>query len=144
VSDEQQITAVDDTDCMKTEKECMAASASSSDTFDIIDSKDLEHITIVSKDTVENDDAKTTAVDIAKNASSSTNTPLSGAAGDIDIASIDTCKPCQSPCNLSRVNEDEEEEDCSCTTTGSRSPTPVHFEITARGVKVISDRESFL
>lgn len=144
VSDEQQITLIDDTDCMKTEKECMAASASSSDTFDIIDSKDLEHLNIVSKDTVENDDAKTNAVDNAKNASSSTNTPLSGAAGDIDIASIDTCKPCQSPCNLSRVNEDEEEEDCSCTTTGSRSPTPVHFEITARGVKVISDRESFL
>ena len=142
MSDEQQVTAVDDTDCMKTEKECMAASASSSDTFDIIDSKDLEHLNIVSKDTVENDDANTNAVDNAKNASSSTSTP--GAAGDMDISSIDTCKPCQSPCNLSRVNEDEEEEDCSCTTTGSRSPTPVHFEITARGGKAISDRESFL
>jgi len=41
-------------------------------------------------------------------------------------------------------NEEEEAEDCSCTTTGSRSPTPVHFEITSKGVKVISDKESFL
>ena len=39
---------------------------------------------------------------------------------------------------------EDESEDCSCTTTGSRSPTPVQFEITPKGVKVISDRESFL
>ena len=53
------------------------------------------------------------------------------------------CSP--SPCNLPPLNEDDdEEEDCSCTTTGSRSPTPVQFEITPKGVKVISDKESFL
>lgn len=38
----------------------------------------------------------------------------------------------------------EEDDDYSCTSTGSRSPTPVHFEITPKGVKVISDKESFL
>lgn len=128
---------------MKTEKECMAASASSSDTFDMIDSKDLEPNLNVSKDNtvVAENDAKTNAVDCAEIVTTSiTNAPKNG---DIDNASKDICKPCPSPCYLSRVNEDEDD-DCSCTTTGSRSPTPVHFEITAKGVKVISDRESFL
>ena len=48
--------------------------------------------------------------------------------------------------NIIEDDDDEEEEDCSCTTTGSNSncPTPVHFEITPKGVKVISDKESFL
>ena len=48
--------------------------------------------------------------------------------------------------NIEDEDEEEEEEDCSCTTTGSNSncPTPVHFEITPKGVKVISDKESFL
>ena len=56
---------------------------------------------------------------------------------------VPKCSP--SPCNLPPLNEDEDEEDdCSCTTTGSRSPTPVQFEITPKGVKVISDKESFL
>ena len=48
--------------------------------------------------------------------------------------------------NIEDHDEEDEEEDCSCTTTGSNSncPTPVHFEITPKGVKVISDKESFL
>ena len=48
--------------------------------------------------------------------------------------------------NIIEDDDEEEEEDCSCTTTGSNSncPTPVHFEITPKGVKVISDKESFL
>ena len=155
VSDQQMQD--DNTDCMKAEKECMAASASSSDTFDIIDCKDLEHLHVSSsssKDQVvaENvleKDMIATVDSSGTNVTTSTTCTTSDSSGYI-FASFDSTPPkptCQSPCNaLPRVNEDddEEEEDCSCTTTGSRSPTPVHFEITAKGVKVISDRESFL
>ena len=44
MSDEQKIKAVDNSHCMKTEKECMAASAPTLGTFDIINSIDLESI----------------------------------------------------------------------------------------------------
>jgi hypothetical protein len=40
--------------------------------------------------------------------------------------------------------EENDDDDSRTTTTGSRSPTPVQFEITSKGVKVISDKESFL
>ena len=138
-SPNQQTTAVQDTVCMKAESNCMPAMSASStasgdaavaaaaetgpDTLDNIESKHSEKLPVF-KDHVENDDTKHIVLD-------STTTQSSV----VDIAT--------KTCNLACVNEDEDE-DCSCTTTSSRSPTPVHFEITAKGVKVISDRDSFL
>jgi hypothetical protein len=96
---------------------CMMTS-SLEKTFDIIDySKDL--------------------LDVAKNSTETLPEPLAEAEPDLDAEK----NPKED--DIEENNEDEDE-DCSCTTTGSRSPTPVHFEITPKGVKVISDKESFL
>ena len=116
---------------MKAEMNCMLAMSTSSEagpdcTLDNIERKHSEKLTVFKDDKVENDNTKEPiALD------STTQSCV------VDIGS--------NTCNLACVNEDDNDtEDCSCTTTGSRSPTPVHFEITAKGVKVISDRESFL
>ena len=110
--------------------------------FDIIDAKEMD---LVMDETDTKDDNE------GPNESLNSPTPL--VTNEIETAVensqemhatvVPKCSP--SPCNLPPLNEDEdEEEDCSCTTTGSRSPTPVQFEITPKGVKVISDKESFL
>ena len=114
------------------------------DTFDIIDTTDVDtEIGSVNEDGILNVSSSPINLvnEISDQVESSNNDSFSK-------HETDKPKRTPSPCNLPPLNEDnddvDEEEDCSCTTTGSRSPTPVQFEITPKGVKVISDKESFL
>ena len=118
------------------------------DTFDIIDTTDVDtEIGSVNEDGILN--VSSSPINLVNEISDQVESS-SVLCNDDSFSKHETDKPKRtpSPCNLPPLNEDnddvDEEEDCSCTTTGSRSPTPVQFEITPKGVKVISDKESFL
>lgn len=119
------------------------------DTFDIIDTKDVD-VDMGPPPAMED-----STLDVS---SSPNNCLMNEPVNDVEssvlsISEHETVEPIEpkstpSPSNLPLLNEDsvdDGEEDCSCTTTGSRSPTPIQFEMTPKGkVKVISDKESFL
>ena len=119
------------------------------DTFDIIDTTDVDtEIGSVNEDGILN--VSSSPINLVNEISDQVERSSVLLCNDDSFSKHETDKPKRtpSPCNLPPLNEDnddvDEEEDCSCTTTGSRSPTPVQFEITPKGVKVISDTESCL
>ena len=131
-----------------------------SETFDIIDPIDLEPLDISpslpDKTTL---DPKINSCENPHPLVDSDTIISSISTNTADLITLECCQPLppkileenvvidQSKAEEEEENdnvEEDEEEDCSCTTTGTRSPTPVHFEITPKGVKVISEKESFL
>ena len=126
----------------KDEKElcCMETSSSPpvAETFDIIESNDVDAAT---NEVLAPDAEMPIDVSLAENLN-----VVDKIDQDQVVASPPSPKATKDEpsCPVIAPANEEDEEDCSCTTTGSRSPTPVHFEITPKGVKVISDKESFL
>jgi hypothetical protein len=128
--------SIEETNSKNSVSNCMPQNI---DPTDIIDPIDVETIcgcdetkTILNVSNVDSPTTTTTTTTTA----TTTQTPILGTLlEEEDAAQADDP---QEPI------EENDDDDSRTTTTGSRSPTPVQFEITSKGVKVISDKESFL
>lgn len=110
---------------------CMTSSPPTIETFHVVDSNEIEPIDHV--DEVPPPLPPPPVEEVA---------PVKEAPAEETVSVPTVTVPVEAPAPASVIPD--EDEDCSCASTGSRSPTPVHFEITPKGVKVISDKESFL
>lgn len=108
---------------------CMTSSPPTIETFHVVDSNEIEPIDHVDEVPLPPPPVEEVA-------------PVKEAPAEETVSVPTVTVPVEAPAPASVIPD--EDEDCSCASTGSRSPTPVHFEITPKGVKVISDKESFL